>query len=185
MILDIVLSLIIVILFLRGIYKGAIYMVFGLAKIIVAILLAPTLKVYIYEYIKDYNLWLSPNVISYILAFVFIVIVVTIVQAIISKFIKITGLKLFDRILGAGVGLLESLVFVVFIIISLLFIKDYNNKISDILYSSKIANTISLNTYKLNDRFPEKIKEKLDNFYYDNKKIELKNRILDKLEIGE
>ncbi|VWL85156.1 CvpA family protein [Oceanivirga miroungae] len=185
MILDIVLGVLLVLLFLRGIYKGAIYMVFGLAKVILAIIFTPVFKGYIYEYIKDYNLWLSPNILAYIITFMIIIIIVTIIQEIFTKFVKITGLGTFDRLLGAVVGILEGVVLAFFIIIAMLYAKDYNNSLTDTLYSSKIAYNLSLYTHDINERFPEKIREKLDNFYYENKKRELKDKILNKLEIGE
>ncbi|WP_067142115.1 CvpA family protein [Oceanivirga salmonicida] len=181
MIYDIVFGIILIGMFFTGLKKGMVYMVFGLVKLLVAILITPIFVGTTYSYIKNYNLPINSNVVAYILTFVIIVVLITIGQYLLEKFLGVIGLGVFNKVLGGILGIAEAYILTMIIIVTSLFLKDYNVFINEQINKSQIAYYLSLYTKEANEVFPKVIKEKLDEFYIKNKKIDITNKVLNKI----
>ncbi len=181
MIYDIVFGIILIGLFLKGITKGMVYMVFGLVKLLIAILVTPYFVDVTYSFVKNFDLPISPNVVAYIITFIIIVVLITIGQHILEKFLGALGLGFVNKLLGGILGVAEAYILTMIIIIMSLFLQDYHIFVKEQINNSKIAYYVSIYTREVNEIFPDVIKEKLNDFYIQNKKIEITNKVLNKI----
>lgn len=176
MIFDIIAIAITVLLLLRGLKKGAVNTVFDLTKILLSIFLIPTTYKILEKYLNKHNI-----LISYLVCFIIILIVLSIIVYLIKSFINIINLGFVDNIVGAIIGFIESIFINIIILVILLFVKDYSDNAKNILSTSYVAYYLSLSTSRFNEFFPKKIYEKLDEFYFENKKTEVKQDVINKI----
>lgn len=184
MIYDVCLSIMTLILLIRGIKRGLFLKIFDLTKLLIAFVFTPyfvdTVSLRFGRYLGSYN----TVTINYIITFVLIILVLTILANLIHKFINIVSLGGFNIIMGGILGLVESAFISLAVLIVSLFLADYNQNISNQLYSSYIMYNLSLYTHDINYIFPEVIKNKFDRYYEKQTTVKLTNDILKKLKEG-
>lgn len=107
--LDVVLSLVLAWSVVAGFRKGLTREVIGLASVVVALLLGTwfygTAASYLLPYISSRP---AASFAGFLLVFCGVILLGAVVSAIVRKFLKVTGLSIFDKILGAGFGLIRG-----------------------------------------------------------------------------
>jgi membrane protein required for colicin V production len=154
--LDIALICLVIIGFIKGYSDGLIRQVVMLIALIVAIYLCSAVAVYIREYIRETD-WLPEHgvtVVSYVLAFLLIVGVITFVGNVLHKMMDVTPLSLLNHLAGGA----SALVFTV-LLLSLTFnIIDFSDRHS-VLLPQKI---------KSKSRFYQPVKDVIPLVYIGN-----------------
>ncbi len=180
MILDIIILVIVLFFLFNGFKNGLIYEVFGITKIFLTLILV--LKYYskIDMFLQRHNYKYS-NIVVYIFSFIIIYIILSIIVYFIDKFLKVVKLGTFNSLLGGIFGFLKGTIFSIVIIVILIFVKDYNKKIQEIVENSNTAYYMSLYLKDFYPLFPEQIENKLKKFTMENKKIKLENEILNEI----
>jgi membrane protein required for colicin V production len=135
--LDIALICLVIIGFIKGYSDGLIRQVVMLIALIVAIYLCAALAVYIREYIRETD-WLPEHgvtIVSYVLAFLLIVGVITFTGNILHKMMDVTPLSLLNHLAGGAFALAFTL-----LLLSLTFnIIDFSDR-SSVLIPQKVKN---------------------------------------------
>ena len=108
--LDLVLGIIIAFSIWRSFAKGLTREVIGLVSVVVGILAATwfysTMAVLVEPHVSSHN---AANLLGFLIVFAGVMIVGSVIAWILGKLLKITGLSLFDRLLGAVFGALRGL----------------------------------------------------------------------------
>lgn len=175
MIFDIFAGILIIFSVFDGLKKGAINTIFDLTKILASIILVPKFLPYTNSILSRYNLHI---ILIYIITFFIILIILSAVAYLIKSIVNIVNIGILDKLLGAVIGLLQAIVILLVLLVSMLYAQDYIDGVKANLETSYTAYYLSLGTRQFNNLFPENIKEKLEDFYFKNKKIELTNEIL-------
>lgn len=178
MIYDIFLLILAIIFIINGLKKGAICMIFKLCSFLLSLYLIPYIKPVIEIFLSNYN-----KVIIYVVSFIVIFVILNILINFIERFINAIHLGGINKLVGAIISLVEAFGIGFIVLVVMLFIKN-NEKIQNTLDTSYAAYYISINTKELNKYFPEKIREKLDDFNLKNENIKLKNDIYNKIKKG-
>ncbi len=127
---DIVVLILLTIVFIKGYRKGMIKMLIELAIILCATFLGGKLSLKIYPYIESMTnmtqQWIS--ITSYIISFLIIAAVLSIVGHIIQKLIEIINLTFINRTIGGVISMAISMI-ILSIVLNIILILDSNNKI--------------------------------------------------------
>lgn len=110
---DAVLLIIILMGVLDGIRKGALVQIFSIGGVIIALMASPLLSqplISLLHSIFDGMTDKTANVLGYVLAFILLVWVCSIVGKILQKVVNLVMLGFVDKIVGATLGLVKSLV---------------------------------------------------------------------------
>jgi membrane protein required for colicin V production len=109
--LDIILPVLVVAGFIKGYKDGFIRQIVFFFALIAAIYLCSKVAVTVREYLSrtDWFTEFTVNVLSYILAFIMIVAIITLAGWIIHKMISVTPLSLFNHLAGAAFGLIVTM----------------------------------------------------------------------------
>ena len=133
-ILDAILSIIFIFFLIKGLIKGFTRELVGLISLVVSVVVA----VKFYQSLTTY-IFKNPATWHYVLSFIIIFIIVEVIFIIVSKllrrFLKIIGLRWFDRLIGGGIGIIEGLI-ICQVIILLLSILSISPSIADMMNSS-------------------------------------------------
>ena len=117
-VLDIILLIVLVLCVGKGLWDGVIKQVASLAAVLLGIWFAKSLMVYIIPYLKDLVGGLSDTSVfwvSYIIAFILIILAVRLIGALASKLADLLLLGWINRLLGGAVGAVKALMLCAFV----------------------------------------------------------------------
>ncbi|WP_068268653.1 CvpA family protein [Caviibacter abscessus] len=180
MILDVLIIIFILILLFKGLQKGFIYEVFSITKIFVTLFLVTKFNDKINNLLLSYGYKYS-NVIVYIISFLIIYVILSIIVSIIDKFLKVIKLGTLNSLLGGLFGIIKGIALSFIVIVFLIFIRGYNEKIEKTLNTSYCVYYTSIYFDGIYDLFPKFMSSKLKEFSEKNKKIKLENIIYNKI----
>ncbi len=119
--LDIVILLILLVSVLTSFRKGFSREVIGLAAVVLALLLGAwfygTAGSFLLPYVSSRA---AANFVGFFLVFCGVMLCGAVVNFVIGKFLKVTGLSIFDHVLGAGFGLLRGVLVAVALILGIM-----------------------------------------------------------------
>ncbi len=119
--LDVVLALILIISVITSFRKGFSREVIGLLTVVVALLAGAwfygTAGSFLTPYLSSRAL---ANLLGFLLVFAAVTVLGSLVSLIVGRFLKVTGLSIFDHLLGAGFGLVRGIVVAVALLLALM-----------------------------------------------------------------
>ncbi len=154
--LDIFFIIIILITIIMGLVKGFMRQIIGILAVIAGLYLA----VEYYHYVADVIFQIIPhqiasNFLGFLLIFVLVLTLGWLIGLSVSKVIK-GAIKLFDRVLGGGLGLLKGILICVVVVLALLIFPINKNWLNE----SQIAPACLKISRTFVYLFPEGLKEK-------------------------
>lgn len=186
MIYDIIIGIILIIGLITGYKRGLVLKVFDFVKLLLALYLTPKCTGFVKSMYIKLNINVEYNFLIYLTTFIIIMLIISLLTYVINKFVSQSNLGFINSILGSLVSFVEVYIISFVIMITSLFAIPYYNGIAKELQKSMVMYSLSLSSSELNKYFPEKVKEKLDDFYFQNKKTKLKKEIMKKINsVGE
>lgn len=165
--------------------KGFVKEAFNLIKFLIVIYFSPLFSEKILQLFTDFNLSEGfYKYISYVISFLILYILFSIIIGFLSNFINATPLSYFNRFLGIIFGICKSTIIIFIIFISVLIYSDYSEKTKEVLDESIISQYISIYLGGYNDIFPNYLKDKLDKFRKKSQVNVFKNNIIKEIEKG-
>ena len=121
--------------FRRGLTRQIIGLVAGIAALVLGIWFYGTAGSFLLPYVSSRTI---ANACGFALVFCGVLLVGAVASFVTGKFLKVTGLSIFDHLLGAGFGLLRGLLFAVAIIMGAMAFA-HGDKAPDAIVNSRLA----------------------------------------------
>lgn len=178
MILDIALILLVIICFFIGQKRGFTLEFFGIIKYLLIIFFINSTYPLVGKFLK-LSIDNKRSLLEvYIITFLFLYILFTILQKIFSNFLKTIKLNKWDNFLGGILGIVKS-TFIIFILYFVVLVgSDYSKKIVTLRNNSMIIKGITEYGYNYTEVFPEFVKDSIKKFRIYRKKEKIKKSLI-------
>jgi uncharacterized membrane protein required for colicin V production len=141
--------------FRRGLTRQVIGLVAGIAALVLGIWFYGTAGAYLLPYVSSRTM---ANACGFALVFCGVLLIGAVVSTITGKFLTVTGLSIFDHVLGAGFGLLRGLLFAVAILMGAMAFA-HGDRPPDAIVNSRIAPYVVDASRMFADIAPHELKE--------------------------